>query len=358
MPYLKSLSANNPQKPLGVWGCAKFKKIIIILLICVFLVSFSCFSVSAVEPIYTGGATITILSGKYTIADGSSNVSASLSYDDKGGFLVQSDGSIKSGYEYACNCIFNFSADNNYGTLKLKVKFGGGRPYQSAYNRIYDAVNETNLGASVSYPTNAVSYTYTGYIPSSIRIAAYFVSSSDWAMNTYYDWSFTPIDKATNDIIANQNSNTDREIQADTENTQAIIDNQNQIAQQEKDEISNSGNDSVDGAMEVMPNYDLGDVFDGFINVMEYDGIDCEFSIPEIYIPSIVNITPKVVLYEGGTINFKDFFEMIPITILQVVRAFLTVALILFCFKELWEDIGAILSGDGIKIMREGTKDE
>lgn len=160
----------------------------------------------------------------------------------------------------------------------------------------------------------------------------------------------------TQQIIDNQNSNTDKEIQADKENTQAIIDNQNQLAEQEKQEVTDSGNDSVDGAMEIMPNYDLGDVFDGFVNVMHYDGLDAKLEIPEIYIPEISNVTKKVVLYKGGIINFKDYFDMIPNTIILVVRAFLTVALILFAFKELWTTIGQVLSGEGIKIMKNGLE--
>ena len=84
--------------------------------------------------------------------------------------------------------------------------------------------------------------------------------------------------------------------------------------------------------MEVMPSYDLGDVFDGFVNVMHYDGLDCYLDIPEIYIPEIPNVTQRVVLYSGGTINFKDYFDMIPDKIILVVRAILTIALILFSF--------------------------
>ena len=108
--------------------------------------------------------------------------------------------------------------------------------------------------------------------------------------------------------------------------------------------------------MEVMPSYDLGDVFDGFVNVMHYDGLDCYLDIPEIYIPEIPNVTQRVVLYSGGTINFKDYFDMIPDKIILVVRAILTIALILFSFKELWTTIGQALSGEGIKIMKNGLE--
>lgn len=347
----------------------KFKKILIVIPIIAILICSICVPASA---IVSGDSELTLLdtSTAWIPANLTSEVFGNtMNFDSYSSVSFQ----MKYTGMYETNFKFNFASSHTYGVIRLLITSNSDEVssnlvsntnYQGVYvngSRKTEA-DGWHYGHVNSYTVEII---YEGYIPSNFNVISYYNCPNPISAYMVATYEFQPIDKGTQEIINNQNANanaiqqnqnenTNKEIQADKENTQAIIDNQNQLAEQEKQEVTDSGNDSVNGAMEVMPSYDFGDVFDGFVNIMRYDGLDAKLDIPEIYIPEIPNVTKKVVLYKGGTINFKDYFDMIPNAIILVVRAVLTVALILFAFKELWTTIGQVLSGEGIKIMKNG----
>lgn len=152
----------------------------------------------------------------------------------------------------------------------------------------------------------------------------------------------------TQDIIDNQNSNTQAEIEADRENTQSIIDNQNQLAEQEKNEIQQSGDEATEGA-ENVPNQS-----DGFINALgnlvsalSYNGIECKWTLPQVKMPQISNIVPEMVLIEQQDIDFGVWVQKMPSNILSLIQAVCTGALIVYCFKELYGTISYVFTLKG-----------
>ena len=151
-----------------------------------------------------------------------------------------------------------------------------------------------------------------------------------------------------NTIIDNQNENTEKEIQADKENTQDIIDNQNQLAEQEKNEIQQSGDEGTKGA-ENVPNES-----DGFINsisklvrALSYNGTECKWTLPQVKIPQIANIVPEISLIEQQDIDFGEWVQKMPSNILRLIQAVCTCALIVYCFKELYGTISYVLTLKG-----------
>lgn len=157
-------------------------------------------------------------------------------------------------------------------------------------------------------------------------------------------------------IIDNQNENTDKIIDNQNENADKIIDNQNENAdkeiqaekdlyEQEKQEAEQSGDDSVDGALSSMPNDSEGiiDSFGSFIGTMLHTNTDCSIDFPELKTPSIGGL-PSYTLSEKHPVNFNEFEELIPKSIMLVVRALLTIALIIFCYKELYSTIQYVVS--------------
>lgn len=186
-----------------------------------------------------------------------------------------------------------------------------------------------------------------------------FTNASDAAIyfQAFYQYSdLNPVidnqNENTDKIIENQNSNTQAEIEADKENTQAIIDNQNQLAEQEKQEVADSGNDSVDSTTEAIPDYDFFEAIGVFVNSLGSTDTECIIDIPRIYIPKVAML-PETTLYNGGTLNFNTVIDMIPDTILLLVQYILTVALIIYGCKEFYDLI--FKSVDGVSKIGDDT---
>ncbi len=215
-------------------------------------------------------------------------------------------------------------------------------------NWSYGVVNE---GQSDSFEAGFYSFELD-YIPSKNTVGYFFnlcfrsylpdyywkyFGLSDLVLSYEYDGTQDIIDNQnqnTQDIIDNQNSNTDKEIQAEKD-----------MYEQEKQEAQQSGDESIDGAMENMPNDSEGiiDSFGSFIGTMLHTNTDCTIDFPALKTPAIGGL-PSYTLSEKQPVNFNEFEEVIPKSILLIVRALLTIALIIFCYKELYSTIQYVVS--------------
>ena len=148
------------------------------------------------------------------------------------------------------------------------------------------------------------------------------------------------------DIIQNQDENTDKITQNDDENTQAIIDNQNQIQENEKTEIENSGGSAADNAAGSIPNKSQGfmDSIKSFVSTMSTTSTVCSLTFPAIKIPGIEGLFPETVLSDEMEITFSDAIRMIPEAIMKIIQAVTTIGLIVYCFKELYSTISEALT--------------
>lgn len=160
---------------------------------------------------------------------------------------------------------------------------------------------------------------------------------SDFVISYPYDSSA--------DIINNQNENTDKIIENQNENADKEIQAEKDLYEQEKQEAEQSGDDSVDGALSAMPNDSDGiiDSFGSFIGTMLHTNTDCTIDFPALKTPAIGGL-PSYTLSEKQPVNFNEFEEVIPKSILLIVRALLTIALIIFCYKELYSTIQYVVS--------------
>lgn len=146
------------------------------------------------------------------------------------------------------------------------------------------------------------------------------------------------------DIQQNADQNASDIQQNDDENTQSIIDNQNELAEQEKQEITDSGNQATDAAGEI-PNESDGfiDALGTFVSTMSTTDTDCSITFPAIKIPSIAGI-PAATLSEEKEVDFEAAIGLIPSDIMKLIQALMTIALIVFCFKELYDTISEALT--------------
>lgn len=160
---------------------------------------------------------------------------------------------------------------------------------------------------------------------------------SDLTLSYEYDGSQAIIDNQnqnTQDIIDNQNANADKEIQAEQD-----------LYEQEKQDAQQSGDESVDGALESIPN-DSDDIisgFDNFLSCMLHTETNCSIEFPALKTPAIMGI-PSYTLTEPTELNFNEFEEIIPKAVMLIVRALLTIALIIFCYKELYSTIQYVVT--------------
>ncbi len=151
--------------------------------------------------------------------------------------------------------------------------------------------------------------------------------------------------------ISNNNSNTDKQIAAEKENTDKITSTIESENQKEKDDASSTGADGVGSAEEALGttgNFDsAGSGFQKLANAMTSTSRTCVFPLPEIYIPAIEGVCDKIVLFDKYTqVTFSPnsiFGKSIPKDILDLIRSITTICLILFCLYEFWEVLTSLV---------------
>lgn len=150
-------------------------------------------------------------------------------------------------------------------------------------------------------------------------------------------------------ILENQDQNSNEIQKNNDENTDKIIDNQNQLQQNEKDEALQSGEGSVDGVSGAIEDKSEGFIaaLGNLIQTMSYTGTECAWSFPSIKLPAIEGVMPEYTLTEEKPIDFEFWVEKVPSQILLLIRSLLTIALIVYCFKELYSTISYVLTLKG-----------
>lgn len=189
--------------------------------------------------------------------------------------------------------------------------------------------NDASIGAS--YDKYCIMFSY--------RVDADFTTYARYIYLNEFDFYFQNA----------QEYETDRIIDNQDKNTQAIIDNQNEIQENERNEANTTGDDGVDEITSFIPNDS-----DGFINAlgdlvdaMSYNGTECNWTIPSVSIPKIDGIMPSIKLWDELEIPFEYWIGKIPSAIMTLIRSLLTIALIIYCFKELYSIISYVLTLKG-----------
>lgn len=146
------------------------------------------------------------------------------------------------------------------------------------------------------------------------------------------------IQQSGQNIQNNQNENTDK-----------IIENQQQIQENEKNEAESSGQGSVDDVSGAIDDKSAGFIsaISNLVGSMSYNGTACAWSFPAIKLPAIEGVMPEYQLTEEQPIDFEFWVNKIPANILLLVRSVLTIALIGYCFKELYGTISYVLTLKG-----------
>ena len=380
---------NAPHKRRGRMGAAFSFLTVLLCIILIFSLSINSFAASSSYSFnvltqgffFYNGSTpqgSTLLDSTTVGADGSLfTFHATLG----GGNYYPANNNYRWDFSFACSPLSNSYITvswftNGVNSSNYNMQLFVSNPSISGWaecNRVaYNATN-TNNGATASFKLPAGEFTKV-----LVRVPFYSAGTIDYPEITFTFNSVTsvPVDisgdisNSTNDIMnndnnntnkiidgqyaaaqqqmQNENSNTDKQIQEDKKNAQSIIDNQNSLAQQEKNETQQSGNNAVDGA-ENIPDKSQGFIsaLGGLVTSLSYNGTECAWKLPKITIPAIPNVIGETVLSEEKDINFAYWVEKIPSNILTLVRNLFTIAIVVYCFKELYDTISYVLTLKG-----------
>lgn len=146
--------------------------------------------------------------------------------------------------------------------------------------------------------------------------------------------------KGNGDIIANQNQNAEDIQQNQNENTDKIIENDKAMQEQEKQEISGSGNDSVDSIISVVPDVGADGIqssVENLLNGAKYDGTDCKWTFPAIEIPAVEGLFNKITLTQPQEIDLGSWVRKIPEPVLKTIQALCSIGVVLFVLYSFFD---------------------
>ena len=138
----------------------------------------------------------------------------------------------------------------------------------------------------------------------------------------------------TNEKLDDLNSN--------QEQTNEKLDDLLAQPEQEKNEANSSGNDGVGELTGVIPDYSSGFIsgMNKLATSLSYNGTECKWTFPQLYIPAMEGVTSEIPLTDGEwEIDIGSWVQKLPSTILKIIQIVLTVALILYCVKELYDTV-------------------
>lgn len=120
--------------------------------------------------------------------------------------------------------------------------------------------------------------------------------------------------------------------------------------EKEKDEATDTGDDGVGEITDVIPDYSTGFIegMGNLVSALSYTGTECIWKFPQLYIPEMDGISGQISLTDSEMdIDISQWVNSLPSALLTVVRSVLTIALILFCVRELYNTIQYVLTLKG-----------
>lgn len=117
--------------------------------------------------------------------------------------------------------------------------------------------------------------------------------------------------------------------------------------EKEEQEIEDKGNQAIEDTTEAMPENNGTGVISALgnlISAFSYLGEDAVLPIPQVSIPAISGMWEKKVLIEETELDFGEMISNFPSGLMLFLQASTTIALIIWCIKELWNMIQYFVS--------------
>lgn len=116
--------------------------------------------------------------------------------------------------------------------------------------------------------------------------------------------------------------------------------------EEEKNQASTQGGNSVFEGTNAIEDKGQGftNSLNGLVGSMSYNGTDCSWTFPTVKLPAISGVMSETTLIQSQDINFGMWIDAIPSDIMLLIRSLLTMALIVYCFKEFYDTIAYVLT--------------
>lgn len=115
-----------------------------------------------------------------------------------------------------------------------------------------------------------------------------------------------------------------------------------QESQKTADNAVSDGNDSMSAIGDSAESVQGG--FSGLIDTLSTNNTAASWKISKMYLPAIDGVMGQIDLLDETEISFDTYIAMIPENIMVIIRAITTIALIVFCIKELYGLISYVLT--------------
>lgn len=119
----------------------------------------------------------------------------------------------------------------------------------------------------------------------------------------------------------------------------------NAILDEEERRANQGGNDAIDDVNGAITDNSGGfiDAIGALATALSYNGTEAAWTFPKISMPEIEGVMDGYTLVESQPIDFGEWVQKMPASLLQLVRALTTIGLIVFCFKELWGIVSYVM---------------
>ena len=348
---------------------SKVKKIIAIIVCVVCIFATLCISVSASSPYCTFPWT-------QPIADGNNGyIEILCEYNGEPCVMVYCF-KLRNPYVGQDVNRVNGYVSVNSSTITIYFLNNGNMPvgfvwsyYRSNPSSMFSQTYDTGFTPNDSYSLTYSPWLPSGWVIKSVRCYGFLIPNTDsfdffegsssygpiiygndTIVNTKLDAIISILQGQNNNDVVGAIQQSGQNIQNNqNDNTDKIIENQQQIQENEKNEAESSGQGSVDDVSGAIEDKSAGFInsISNLVGSMSYNGTACAWSFPAIKLPAIEGVMPEYQLTEEQPIDFEYWVDKIPSDILVVVRSVLTIALIGYCFKELYGTISYVLTLKG-----------
>lgn len=218
--------------------------------------------------------------------------------------------------------------------------------YDSSYALLGNSYYVENITFNPSL-SSTVSYspTYGFTIPeNTYYVRPYIQINSSTPANAVFNFSMDKFKISFDTNMVAENSETQKQ----------ILEKLDQMQENEKQEANSQGQSGIDDISGAIPDYteDLKTAFSSLAGSLQYTGTEAKLEIPEVTVPGLEGLYDGFSLMEPQTLDFQVYIDLMPSGLMLLVQSLLTVALILFCIKELYGMICYILT------LRGGGSDE
>lgn len=259
---------------------------------------------------------------------------------------------------------FNAKVDDS-GNLWVTCDNQSSQNFQDTmnfYGVIFDSFGSSRL-ASNSYKQSGL---YVGTEYKSIKAynckgkfrgdSSVFVYSNEINVNEKLDIIIATLqqnNQASNNIVGSINQGTQDVKDNQDKNTEAIIENDKQLQENEKNEANSTGDSGVSDVQEAIPDYS-GNILGAFkelINCFCHSNTDCSFVMPEFKTPAIAGIIPSYKIWDEFSVDFMYYYNLIPKKITFCARFLLNAGVLLWGVYEIYDLIQYVVT------LRKGEKE-